>query len=255
MRSYEDLVAEAEQADVTGWEFSWLEGRATEERPPWGYARQLTARLPKATSALDLDTGGGEIIAGVAEEAGLPPHMTVTEAWPPNALKAEKLLGPRGVDVVQAETSRLPFPDATFDLVTSRHPVVPSWSEIARVLTEDGTYFAQHVGLASGLELTEYFLGPHPEARKGRDPHREAEDARNAGLEIVDMRTARCRMEFYDVGAVVWILRKCVWWVPGFEVARYEPQLRALDASIRDAGPFVAHSSRTLFEARRRPTQ
>jgi hypothetical protein len=29
----------------------------------------------------------------------------------------------------------------------------------------------------------------------------------------------RCRMEFYDVGAIVWILRKCVWWVPDFSVA------------------------------------
>ncbi len=249
MRSYEDLVSEAEQADVTGWDFSWLEGRATEERPPWGYARHLAERLPQAKRALDLDTGGGEIIAGVPD---LPEHMTVTEAWPPNARKAEDLLKPRGVDVVQAEGGHLPFGDATFDLVTSRHPVVPHWAEIARVLTDGGTYFAQHVGPASGFELIEYFLGPLPENRKGRDPEREAQDARDAGLDIIDVRTARCRMEFHDVGAIVWILRKCVWWVPGFEVALYEEQLRALDASMRDARPFVAHSSRTLFEARRR---
>jgi hypothetical protein len=40
----------------------------------------------------------------------------------------------------------LPFAAASFDLVCSRHPVSPDWGEIARVLTNDGTYFAQHVG-------------------------------------------------------------------------------------------------------------
>ena len=32
MRSFEELVAEAESADATGWGFGWLDGRATEER-------------------------------------------------------------------------------------------------------------------------------------------------------------------------------------------------------------------------------
>ena len=62
MRDFEDLVAEAEAADVTGWGFGWLEGRAAEERPPWGYARLLAQRLAQATSAVDLDTGGGEVV-------------------------------------------------------------------------------------------------------------------------------------------------------------------------------------------------
>ena len=250
MRNYEDLVAEAEQADVTGWDFSWLEGRATEERPPWGYARQLAVRLPKAMSALDLDTGGGEIVAGVPD---LPGRMTVTEAWAPNAAKAGTNLGRRGVPVVRAGTDRLPFACATFGLVTSRHPVKPQWAEIARVLTDNGTYFAQHVGPGSAFELCEYFLGPLPEARRARDPRTEAEDADKAGLEVTQVQTARCRMEFYDVGAIVWTLRKCVWWVPDFAVDRYEGRLRAMHASMRDGEPFVAHSTRTLIEARRRP--
>jgi hypothetical protein len=35
---FDDLVAEAAAASVDGWEFSWLDGRASEERPSWGYA-------------------------------------------------------------------------------------------------------------------------------------------------------------------------------------------------------------------------
>lgn len=41
MRSFDELVAEAEQADATGWDFGWLNGRATEERPSWRYAVAL----------------------------------------------------------------------------------------------------------------------------------------------------------------------------------------------------------------------
>ncbi|MGH7883913.1 MAG: SAM-dependent methyltransferase, partial [Candidatus Dormibacteraceae bacterium] len=38
-KSFDELVAEADVVDVAGWDFSWLEGRATEERPPWGYQK------------------------------------------------------------------------------------------------------------------------------------------------------------------------------------------------------------------------
>jgi hypothetical protein len=59
------LIAEAESVPVAGWDFSWLEGRATEERPSWGYARMLVSRVAGAASALDVQTGGGEVFAEV----------------------------------------------------------------------------------------------------------------------------------------------------------------------------------------------
>lgn len=249
MRSYEDLVAEAEAEDVTGWGFGWLEGRATEERPRWRYSRLLAARLAVAESALDIDTGGGEV---VNEAPVLPRRLTVTESWQPNARRARELLGPRGVEVVETRPGEpLPFADGTFDLVTSRHPVSPDWPEIRRVLTDGGHYLAQHVGPASAFELIEFFLGPLPEARKGRDPEVEAAAARTAGLVVDELRTARLQMQFHDIGAVVWTLRKCVWWVPDFSTERYEERLRDLDARLRSDGPFVAYSSRHLIEAHR----
>lgn len=250
MRSYEELVSEAEAADVDGWGFDWLTGRATEERPPWGFARLLAQRLATVESALDLDTGGGEVVG----EAGvLPSRMVVTEAWPPNAARARERLGPRGVEVVETSADdRIPLEDNSFQLVSSRHPVRPDWPEIHRVLEPGGHYFAQHVGPASGFELIEHFLGPLPEdVRQGRHPDDEATAAQHAGLTVVDLRTATCRMEFFDIGAVVWTLRKLVWWVPDFSVARYDRELRELDAQMRSGKPFVAHSTRHLFDARR----
>lgn len=159
---------------------------------------------------------------------------------------------PRGVRVYETfEGEGLPFPDESFDLVTSRHPVRPAWDEVHRVLRPNDLDFAQHVVPTSAFELIEFFLGPLPEHRLGRDPSHEADAAEKAGLTVLDLTTARCRMEFFDIGAVVWILRKCVWWVPDFSVERYHDKLAELDAGIRTEGPFVAHSTRHLIEARR----
>ncbi|MBE4695209.1 class I SAM-dependent methyltransferase [Brevibacterium casei] len=247
--SFDDLIALGADADVSGWDFAWLEGRATEERPPWGYARQLAERLAAASASLDIQTGGGEVLA---EAARFPPTAVATESWPPNIARATSLLHPRGVVVVaDPDEPPLPFADAAFDLVTSRHPATIWWEEIARVLRPGGMYFAQHVGPASVFELIEFFLGPQPQARRARHPEDEAAAAEAAGLKVVDLRTADLRIEIHDVAAVVYLLRKVVWWVPGFTVEGYRDRLRELHERIASDGPFVAHSTRHLIDARR----
>ncbi|MFJ8541497.1 class I SAM-dependent methyltransferase [Streptomyces sp. NPDC093586] len=254
-RSFDDLVAEGAAVPTEGWDFSWFEGRATEERPSWGYARSMGGRLAGATAVLDVQTGGGEVLdfaLGVAAPHR-PPLVVATEGWPPNVAKATALLRPRGVAVVASpDDAPFPFADGAFDLVVSRHPVRPHWEEIARVLRPGGTYFAQHVGPASVFELIEFFLGPLPaENRNARHPDLERAGAEAAGLEVVDLRAERLRMEFHDIGAVVHFLRKVVWMVPGFTVEEYRPRLRELHDRIEAEGPFVAHSARQLFEARK----
>ncbi|MPY61796.1 class I SAM-dependent methyltransferase [Streptomyces spongiae] len=249
-RTFEDLVTEAEAVPTDGWDFSWFEGRATEERPSWGYARSMAERIGRVSAALDLQTGGGEVLASAQVFA---PLTVATEGWPPNVAKATALLHPRGAAVVACpEDAPLPFADEAFDLVTSRHPVSPQWAEITRVLRPGGTYFAQHVGPRSVFEVVEYFLGPQPEEQSSdRHPDRERAGAEAAGLEVVDLRAERLRMEFFDIGAVVHFLRKVVWMVPGFTVEAYRPRLLALHERIEAEGPFVAHSTRHLVEARK----
>ncbi|MEU0423605.1 methyltransferase domain-containing protein [Streptomyces canus] len=253
-RTFEDLVAEGAAVPTEGWDFSWFEGRATEARPSWGFARSLGDRLAGATASLDIQTGGGEVLDfALGQGIKTPLLAAATEGWPPNVTKATALLRPRGIVVVAApEDAPLPFADATFDLVSSRHPVNPQWAEITRVLQPGGTYFGQHVGPRSVFELVEHFLGPQPAAQSAdRHPDRERAAAEAAGLEVVDLRAERLRIEFHDIAAVVHFLRKVVWMVPGFTVAEYEPRLRSLHERIESEGSFVAHSSRHLLEARK----
>ncbi|HEU0238149.1 MAG TPA: hypothetical protein VFR11_02565 [Micromonosporaceae bacterium] len=71
------------------------------------------------------------------------------------------------------------------------------------------------------------------------------------GLRVLDLREARLRMEFFDIAAVVHFLRKVIWIVPDFTIEAYRERLRALHERIEAEGPFVAHATRFLIEARK----
>ena len=248
-RSFDELVAEAAEAPADGWDFSWLDGRATEERPSWGYQRLISRRLATVSAGLDIDTGGGEVLCGAPT---FPPTMVATESWPSNAALATKLLHPRGVVVVATrDEPTLPFAEEAFDLVTSRHATVVRWTEIARVLRPGGSYLAQQIGPATMSELFEYFLGPQPHKWAEMQPDTQTARAQAAGLQVVQMRMERMRAEFFDVGAVIYFLRKVIWTVPDFSVDRYRDRLREMHEHFEANGPFVAHSARLLVEARK----
>ena len=245
--TFDELIAEAEAAPIEGWDFTWLEGRATEDRPSWRYSERVTERAARASRMLDLQSGGGEMLARLPQR---PPLTVAAEDYPPNVAVAARRLVPRGAQVVAAQEASkgLPFPSEVFDLVTSRHPVETCWEEIARVLCRGGRYLSQQVGPHSVRELSEFMLGPLPSGSK-RDPELARRAAQAAGLVVEDLRHERLRTVFYDVGAVVYFLRLVVWIVPGFTVQRFSARLRALHEQIERDGSFVAYASRFLIEA------
>ena len=251
-RSFADLVAEGAAEPVEGWDFSWFEGRASEERPSWGYARMMAARMAGARAALDIQTGGGEVLA-----TALAGSRSRRRYWPPPSPGRPTWPSPRpacaqlGGRVVQAaDDGGLPFRAGTFGLVVSRHPVETVWPEVARVLRPGGRYFSQQIGAGSNRELSDFMMGPQP-VSPARDPGRAVAAAEAAGLAVTDLREQALRTVFNDVGAVVYFLRKVLWTVPGFTVDAYQEQLRRMHERIRAEGPFVAHAQRFLIEARK----
>jgi SAM-dependent methyltransferase len=244
--SFAALVAEGAAEPVAGWDFSWFAGRATKERPAWGYSRLLGERMAHAKVALDVQTGGGEVLAAVTQPA---PVLVATESWPPNLAVAGRNLRAVGAAVVQAgDEGPLPFQPDLFDLVVSRHPTIAIWPEIARVLRPGGRYFSQQVGAGSNRELTDFMMGPQP-VDPGRSPRVAVADAEEAGLVITDLREQALRVEFYDVGAVVYFLRKVPWTVPGFTVEGYRGELARMHEHICANGSFLSHAQRFLIEA------
>lgn len=253
-QTLEQLIAEGESAPVEGWDFSWFDGRATEQRPSWGYARMLRERLPGVAAVLDIQTGGGEVLAEVLGQVPRRPALVVaSEGWPANAAIASGNLSRFGGTVVRvAERAGLPFAAGSFELVTSRHPTVVRWDEIARVLRPGGTYLAQLIGPGSQRELSEFMMGPLPPPDP--DPRQRVADAATAaGLVVLDVRHESLPTVFYDIGAVVHFLRKVIWTVPDFTVDRYRHRLAALHERITAEGSFVSYARRMLVEARKPP--
>jgi hypothetical protein len=90
--TFEGLLAEGAAEPVAGWDFSWLDGRASEQRPSWGYSRLLAGRLANASAAVDLQIGGGEVYAeALAVASNRPDPVAATESWPPNVEVARRL--------------------------------------------------------------------------------------------------------------------------------------------------------------------
>jgi len=244
---FERLVAEAEAEPTRGWDFSWFGGRATEDRPSWGYSNLATDRLRAASSALDVQTGGGEVLA--ASKVG-PPKLFATESWLPNLEIARRNLAALGGQVVAADNDVLPFRPESFDLVTSRHPVITPWNEIGRVLVRGGSFLSQQVGAGSNRELTDFMMGPQP-VGEARRTSRHVALAKDAGLEVVDLREESLRVSFFDIGAVIYFLRKVLWTVPNFSVEGFRSRLVAMDELIERDGGFISHAQRFLIEARK----
>jgi hypothetical protein len=239
---YEDLVGEAVGVPITGWEFAWLDGRAVGSEPSWSYPDLARPLLRRADSLLDLDTGGGELLA---ELAPLPAHTVAVESWAPNVPVARDRLTLFGVSVV----TELPGGEEEFDVVLSRHGRLPA-EDIARLLRLGGTLLSQQVG-SDDLAHLNAELGappPHPQ-RWTAEVAVAALEA--AGLEVTDVREERPTVTFRDVGAVVYQLRAVPWQVRDFTPQRYDRALRRIDAMIRTYGGFTVSAHRFLVQASR----
>ncbi|MFB4266589.1 class I SAM-dependent methyltransferase [Nonomuraea sp. GTA35] len=232
---FEELIHQARDTPFEGWDFSFLRGRVTYEGElPWDYERLAREHLRNAASLLDLGTGGGELLAGLAP---LPPRTAATEGYAPNLPIARARLEPLGVEV--AEDTR-PFPDASFDLVLNRHESYDP-AEVRRLLAPGGRYLTQQV---SGRDLEEL------NAALGGPPHpHHAWDLASATaaldrLEITWSEEASFTTTFHDVGALVLFLRAVPWQVPGFDVSAYGDRLRAVHQDMARGRPLRATARR-----------
>lgn len=245
--TFERLLADAEATHLRGWDWSAVATRYLEDDPPWDYRAEVEARLPGARSLLDLGTGGGELLSGLSPR---PRDTWATEGYPPNLPLARARLQPLGISVVAVEDDRLPFPDARFDLVIARHESYDP-AEIRRVLRPGGVFLTQQVGgrdhdLLSAA-LRERPTSSFPDWRADA----AAAGLRDAGLDVFDVREALCPARFVDLGAVVFFLRATPWQVPGFDLARERPRLRALHSRMQREGGLASRIDRFLLVARR----
>ncbi|MBN1658705.1 MAG: class I SAM-dependent methyltransferase, partial [Anaerolineae bacterium] len=194
-----------EQAPFAGWDFSYLDGRMIEEKPPWSYEARAAERMSQASSVLDMGTGGGERLLSLRQH--WPAKVVVTEDYAPNVQLARKRLEPLGVPVIEVsleETLPMPFADGEFDLVLNRHSGLNA-GEVARILAPGGTFLTQQVHGLWAHDLIAHFGAalPWPDDT----PEIVAPRLEATGLEIVTCRDWSGKLTFTDVGAIVYYLK------------------------------------------------
>lgn len=259
----ERLVADWQErwsAPVTGWDLTEFDGVVTTSDPPWSYTDLAVAAVEAvgaSGSVVDLGTGGGEWLLGLAERlaigplGALPADTRATEGWAPNLPLARTALAPLRVEVTAYDAEagdRMPFPDDRFDVVLDRHEAY-SAAEVRRVLRPGGILLTQQVDGRNLDDLARVFGGsaPYPEATLDA----LAAEARTAGL-VVDLAEEwAAPIGFPDVATLVGYLRMMPWQLP--DAWSVDTHVEALLGLQREAGEALMFTERRLLLRVRHP--
>lgn len=227
---------------LEGWELDYSPEPLT-EGPPWDYESMARSLAAESGRVLDLGTGGGEVMSRII--AGLRCTVVATEEWVVNAPVAARTLRGRA-SVVRASAVQLPFADASFDLILSRHEAIDP-AEIARVLDTPGRFLSQQVIPDLWHELRSVF----PDMTMFPD-HFSAYRAGlgEAGLEVEYVDEFRRPVEFRKLGHLVYHLVAAPWTIPNFDVASHLEGLQTLQQQIDSGQPLVLTEGYYVIQAR-----
>jgi SAM-dependent methyltransferase len=247
---FDRLVAEALAQEFKGWDFSFIDDRWRMQPTTWDYPSRVMERFPAVSRLLDMDTGGGELLASLSP---LPQHTYATEAYPPNIPVARQRLEPLGVHVVAMplDYERIlpyPFEPGFFDMVINRHSGY-SASEVHRLLKDGGWFITQQVGGQNNIRLNELIQEKVEFEFSYWTLDYALQEIRQAGFQVLDAREEFPETVVTDIGAVVFQLKVISWQIAGFSVERYYDKLVDIHNHIQEQGQLVIHSHRFFIEA------
>lgn len=239
---------EEEIAHIHGWDFSHIEGRYREDTLPWSYERIVKSYLAPDLQMMDYDTGGGEFLLSLNHPYD---KTSATEGYGPNVKLCEEILLPLGIRFKECkDPNRIPFNDASFDVMINRHgDYAPT--EIHRLLKKNGVFITQQVGENNERDLVEMVLPGAEKPYSGWNLEAQRKKFEVAGFEVLQAEETYQPIYFYDVGAFVWFARIIQWEFPGFSVDRCFEQLLKMQAQIEQKGFIQGTIHRFLIVARR----
>ena len=236
-------------ARIKGWDFSHINDRYDEEGDlPWDYGEIVRDYLKSDMKLLDYDTGGGEFLLSLHHPYE---NTSATEGYPPNVKLCKERLLPLGIDLRECDDeSKIPFADASFDIMINRHGSFDPL-EIKRLLKDGGLFITQQVGSENDRDLVDFVLPgteiPFPDNSLAF----QKKAFEDAGFDIIKADETFRPISFYDVGAFVWFARIIEWEFPGFSVDRCFERLLEMQRIVEQEGKFTGTIHRYLIVTRK----
>ena len=227
---------------VSGWDLSAIRTRRLDQGPGWDYEALARELLAGSNRALDIGTGGGEVLSRLAPAAR--GSLIATEQWPPNARLSAARLGAIGVPVVHAVSLQPPFRDGCFDVVLSRHEEIEP-EEVDRILRPGGTLLTQQVSSNHWPELRRFF--PRQAVFPNHDVEYPAAFERMAYA--VEVRQVRFRTAFATIADFAANLLVAPWEVPRFDLEADREALLAVERELGTSEGIVLSEGRCLLRA------
>lgn len=234
-----------EQALFSGWDFSHLKNRLIEQEPSWDYIKIAKSLIKKSKAVLDMGTGGGELLFKLGP---FPEHIIATETYTPNISLAQNKLKPLGIKVVKVNNnSKLPFKNGGFDLVLNRHSDFNA-QEIYRILKPDGIFITQQVSSNDLFDLKKEFKR---KITANWNLEKAIREVKQAGFIIKDKAAWQGKIEFKDVGALIYYFKSIPWIIEGFSVDKYLPVLNKLQQKINNRQKLSFTKARFFIKAQK----
>jgi len=231
-------------ARFTGWDLSGVKPKLLDPGPPWNYEDLIREYAEDKKQALDMGTGGGELLSQMRHAL---PHRTIaTEEWKVNAPIAKRRLDPFDVDTVRCKSLNLPFASSIFDLVANRHEELDP-KEVARVLSPGGYVVTQQVG-DNWTELTRFFPRAPSFSKLYSDYVRGFQ---TAGLKVLRNIQHYYKVAYRGLGEIVYLLSVAPWEVPGFSLERDPEALISLESELLKPEGLMLTESRFLTIAQK----
>lgn len=226
-------------ANFSGWDFSYVEGRWIEDELPWNYKNIVEKCFSKNKYLLDMETGGGEFLCSLSN---LPKNVYATEGYAPNIPIAEKALKEKNIILKSIKNDgEIPFDNEYFDIIINRHGAF-NVSELIRTLKKDGIFITQQVGGLNGIDFNMAF-----ETKAMNSAEwcllKNIEIFKEAGLEIIESSENIGKMKFKDIGAIVYYFKCIPWQVSDFSIDKYYKKLEIMNEIIEKNGfmDFIMH--------------
>jgi SAM-dependent methyltransferase len=189
--------------------------RAVGPDKPWDYSVRARQLVAASSAVLDIGTGGGERFGELM--AGHTGRAVATEEWVVNAPVATAHLRPLGIDVVWSADERLPFKDASFDLVLDRHSALTP-PDVARVLRPGGSVLTQQLQPNHWGEIRDFFpRAPDQTDLWGNHFELYQEGFAVSGLSLVNVQTYSGRIAYDRLEDFVFMLCITPWTIPDFD--------------------------------------